>query len=117
MPAALTVMVIVSLPGLVLLLFALAVIDRVGHAANSSRLRLPWRKAADGRPLAATGFEELQSLYASSKRHEVDQRQSSLVMRDEEGDNRLDLDAGTAVIRTVRTTPAPARRSPPRTRE
>jgi hypothetical protein len=112
-----TVVVFMTLPGLVLLLLALAVIDRLGHAANSSRLRLPWRKTADGRPLAATGFEELHALYASSKRHEIDERRSSLVMRDEAGDNAVDLDAGTAVIRSVRTTPAPARRSPPRTPE
>ncbi|XVQ11208.1 DUF6191 domain-containing protein [Spirillospora sp. CA-255316] len=112
MPAALTIMVIVSLPGLVLLLFGLAVIERVG-----GRLRVPWRKTADGRPMAATGFEELQALYTSTKRHEIDQRQSSLIMREEEGDNAVDLDAGTAVIRSVRTTPAPDRRSPPRTPE
>lgn len=96
-------MLITSIPGLVLLLFGLAVIDRIGATANQ-RLRLPWRRPEDGRPLAAVGLDELHAIYYASKRHELDQRQTSLMMRDEEGDgapprSKVDLDAGTAVIR------------------
>ncbi|GAA2455597.1 hypothetical protein GCM10010191_88540 [Actinomadura vinacea] len=110
MSLVIAIMAIVSIPGLVLLLFAFAVIDRIGHAANSSRLRLPWRKTADGRPMAAAGFEELHAVYGSSKRHEIDQRQSALMLRDDEGDDapprsRVDLDTGTATIRIAPASP------------
>lgn len=103
MGALIAVVAIVSIPGLVLLLIGFAAIDRMGLAANR-RLRLPWRRQSDGRPMAAAGFEQLDIIYGASKRHELDQRQTSLMLRDEEGDgapprSRVDLDAGTAVIR------------------
>ncbi|MEW2357489.1 DUF6191 domain-containing protein [Spirillospora sp. NPDC029432] len=100
MTTALSLLAIVSIPGLVIGLVCLAVIDRVGTAANT-RFRLPWRRTADGRPLAATGFEEFHAVYFASKRHDIDERHSSLVRRDEEGDGAppIDLDAGTATIR------------------
>ena len=103
MVLALALMSIVSIPGLALLLVGLATIDRIGLAANR-RFRLPWRKPEDGRPLAAAGVDELNALYLAGKRHELDQRQTTLMMRDEEGDGapprtRVDLEAGTAVVR------------------
>ncbi|SEF92736.1 hypothetical protein SAMN04489712_102535 [Thermomonospora echinospora] len=109
MTVLLGIMGVVSIPGVVLLLFGLAVIDRIGSAANR-RLRLPWRRSEDGRPLAAAGIDELHALYYAAKRHELDQRQTSLMLREEEGDgapprSKVDLDTGTAVIRM----PPPAR--------
>lgn len=103
MTAVFAIMSIVSVPGVVILLVVLAGIDSMGKAANR-RLRLPWRKDAAGRPLASPGLEELHALYYATKRRELDERRTSLMLRDEEGDGapprcQVDLDAGTAVIR------------------
>jgi Family of unknown function (DUF6191) len=103
MAAALALMFAISIPGLVLLLVLLASIDRLGVAAGR-RLRLPWRRAEEGRPLAAPGIDELNALFYATKRYELDERRTSLMLRDEEGDGAppysvVDLDAGTAVIR------------------
>ena len=109
MAAVLVLMSIISVPGLVLLLFGIATVDRIGLAANR-RLRLPWRKAEDGRPMAAVGIDELHAIYYAGKRHELDERQSSLMLRDEEGDgapprSEVDLDAGAAIIRVPPPSP------------
>jgi hypothetical protein len=103
MVPVLALMGIFSIPGLVLLLVGLATVDRLGLAANR-RFRLPWRRPEDGRSLAAVGVDELNALYIGGKRHELDQRQTTLMMRDEEGDGapprtRVDLETGTAVVR------------------
>lgn len=92
-----------TIPGSVLLLIALVAIDRLGLAANK-RLRLPWRKEEAGRPVSAAGVDEMHALFYATKRYELDQRRTSLMLRDEEGDaapprSRIDLDNGTAVIR------------------
>jgi hypothetical protein len=94
---------VISIPGLVILLVVVAGVDRMGRSANH-RLRLPWRSAEEGRPLAASGLDELNAFFAATKRYELDQRRISLVLRDEEGDgapprSAVDLDAGTAIIR------------------
>ena len=57
-----------------------------------------------GLDLAAVGIEELDAVYLAGKRHELDQRQTMLMMRDEQGDGapprtETDLEGGTAVIR------------------
>lgn len=106
MPVVLALIFVISIPGLVLLLVVFASIDRLGVAAGR-RLRLPWRKAEEGRPLAAPGIDELNAFFYATKRYELDERRSSLVLRDEEGDgapprSAVDLDAGTAVIRRYR---------------
>ncbi|MGH3387796.1 MAG: DUF6191 domain-containing protein [Actinomadura sp.] len=95
------VIVFTSIPGLVLLLIAFAAIDRMGLAANR-RLRLPWH--SDGRPMAAPGIDELHAIFYATKRHEMDQRRTSLMLRDEETDgapprSEVDLNAGSAIIR------------------
>ncbi len=92
-----------TIPGLVLLLVALVAVDRMGLAANR-RLRLPWRREESGRPVSAAGIDEMQALFYATKRYELDQRRTSLMLRDEESDgapprSRVDLDGGTAVIR------------------
>ncbi|REF00130.1 DUF6191 domain-containing protein [Thermomonospora umbrina] len=103
MTAFVAIFFITSLPGLVLLLFGLAAVDRMGQMGNR-HLRLPWRRSEDGRSIAAPGLEEFDALYNSAKRHELRERRTSLMLRDEEGDaapprDRVDLDAGIAVIR------------------
>jgi hypothetical protein len=103
MVTVVALMSVVSIPGLVILLVVVAGIDRMGRSANR-RFRLPWRRGEEGRPLAASGLDELNAFFTATKRHELDQRRISLVLRDEEGDgapprSEVDLDAGTAIIR------------------
>ncbi|TDD73996.1 DUF6191 domain-containing protein [Actinomadura rubrisoli] len=92
-----------TIPGLVIGLVLLAAVDRLGLWANA-RFRLPWRRDETGRPLSAIGLEQVDELFHASKRYELDQRRTSLMLRDEERDGappaaRVDLDAGTAVLR------------------
>jgi hypothetical protein len=90
-----------TLPGLVVGLTALAMVDRLGWWV-SGRSRLPWFR--DGRRLvSAVGLDELQAMFYSGKRHSIERRDLELVLRDDEGDGapprvRVDLDAGRAVI-------------------
>jgi hypothetical protein len=90
-----------TLPGLVVGLTALAVVDRLGWWV-SGRSRLPWFR--DGRrPASAAGLDELQAIFHSGKRHSVERRNLELVLRDDERDGappliRIDLDARRAVI-------------------
>ncbi len=98
MQGLLSLVAISSIPVLVLLLIVVAALDRMGVGS-----RLPWRKGTD-RSLAAPGLDELTAFYSATKRHELDERQTSLMLRDEDGAaapprSRVDLDAGTAVLR------------------
>ncbi|MFD0690765.1 DUF6191 domain-containing protein [Actinomadura fibrosa] len=93
----------VSIPGLVLGLIAFAVLDRAGLWAHR-RFRLPWKRDEVGRPVSAIAVGELDAFFHGTHRHRDEQRRSSLMLRDEEGDaapprTRVDLDAGTAVVR------------------
>jgi len=92
-----------TLPGLVVLLTLLAFLDqlllRVGRAGV-----LPWRNAGRQGQISATGFEQLHASLSPGKQTELKERQSALVMRDDEEDgdppwSTVDLRAGTAVIR------------------
>lgn len=81
-----------SLPGLVTLLFVLAVIEWVV------------RRKKGGTPLATISFDELGATFEGGKRDELEHRKEERQRRDEEGDgapprSRVDLDGGTAVIR------------------
>jgi Family of unknown function (DUF6191) len=103
MAVVVSLMAVVSIPGLVLLLVVFATVDRIGRKAGS-RLRLPWRTAESGRPLAAPGIDEMQALFYATKRYELDERRTSLMLRDEEHDgapphSEVDLDTGKAIIR------------------
>jgi hypothetical protein len=96
------VIMFMTIPGLVILLVAFAAIDRMGLWANRN-IRLPWRKEGH-RPMSAPGIDEMQALFYASKRHEIDQRRTSLMLRDKEGDgappySEVDLAGGTAIIR------------------
>jgi uncharacterized protein DUF6191 len=102
MAVVIALLTIVSIPGLVVLLVVVAAVDRMGLAAGR-RLRLPWRTDEAGRPMAAPGIDELQAFFYATKRYELDQRRTSLMLRDEAGDGAppvtVDLDTGTAVVR------------------
>ncbi len=91
-----------SLPGLVVLLVVLASLERFGLWA-SNRSWLPWRRKREGMPVSSAGFEELDAFFGSGKRHELDERNHSLVMREDEDDGapplmKVDLDRGRIVI-------------------
>ncbi|WP_424215134.1 DUF6191 domain-containing protein [Streptomyces sp. BI20] len=98
--------IFLTLPGLALVLTALAFLDFALARAGRAGL-LPWRRAGSGGQVAATGFEQLHAGFSPGKQHELRERQSSLVMRDDEEDGApplgpVDLDSGRAVIRLTR---------------
>ncbi|GHH55495.1 hypothetical protein GCM10018775_60480 [Streptomyces umbrinus] len=98
-----------SLPGLVILLTVIAFIDQLMLRAGV----LPWRNGARVGQVSATGFEQLHGALSPGKQNELKERESALVLRDDEEDGapphrtRVDLDSGVAVV--VIGTPAPAR--------
>ncbi|WP_344500981.1 DUF6191 domain-containing protein [Streptomyces enissocaesilis] len=96
-----------TLPGLVIMLTLLAFVDqlllRAGRAGG-----LPWRNSARQGQISATGFEQLHASFCPGKQSELKERQSALIMPDDEDDgappNRTMVDpaAGTVVIRMPR---------------
>lgn len=91
-----------SLPGLVCALVALAAVDQLALRARRAG-RLPWRGAGREGQVSATGFEQLHAQFAAGKQHELKQRGTTLMLRDEEGDGApprggVDLQRGTAVL-------------------
>ncbi|MCX4977569.1 DUF6191 domain-containing protein [Streptomyces sp. NBC_00620] len=99
--------VFMTLPGLVILLTLLAFVDQLLLRVGRSGM-LPWRNGARQGQISATGFEQLHASFSPGKQNELKERQSALVMRDDEEDgappNRttVDLDGGTAVVRILR---------------
>ncbi|MGW6743862.1 DUF6191 domain-containing protein [Streptomyces sp. NPDC055025] len=102
--------VFMTLPGVVLLLTALAFADQLLLRAGRAGV-LPWRNGARQGQVSATGFEQLHASLSPGKQTELKERQSALVMRDDEDDGApphrttVDLDGGTAVVRIPRTGP------------
>lgn len=92
-----------SLPGLVVLLVVVAALERFGLWA-SNRSWLPWRRNRVGTPVSAAGFEQMDAFFGSGKQHELDQRNHSLMLRQEEEDGapplmEVDLDGNRIVLR------------------
>jgi hypothetical protein len=95
----------VSLPALVVLLTVLAFVDMLLLKLGKAGI-LPWRRGADHRPVSATGFEVLHGSMSYGKAQELKQRQTTLVLRDEDEaaappNGPIDLDAGRVVFRDV----------------
>ncbi|MDG4858556.1 DUF6191 domain-containing protein [Streptomyces sp. T-3] len=96
--------VMLTLPGLVIALTLIALVDQVLLRAGRAGL-LPWRNGARVGQVSATGFEQLHGSLSPGKQHELKERQSALIMRDDEEDGApphrttVDLDGGTAVVR------------------
>ena len=98
-----------TLPGLVVLLTALAFLDQLLLKMGRAGM-LPWRNSGRQGQISATGFEQLHASLSPGKQTELKERQSALVMRDDEEDgappwSTVDLRAGTAVIRLAPNTP------------
>ena len=92
-----------TIPGLVCLLTLVALVDQLALRASRTRW-IPWRGSGREGQVSATGFEQLHLVFAASKQHELDERRSSLLLRDDQGDGappstRVDLDGGLAVVR------------------
>ncbi|MCC3768352.1 DUF6191 domain-containing protein [Streptomyces sp. UNOC14_S4] len=92
-----------TVPGLVVVLTVLAFVDQLLLRAGRAGV-LPWRNGVRQGQVSATGFEQLHASFSPGKRHELKERQSALVMRDDEEDgapprSTVDLTAGRAVIR------------------
>ncbi|MGW1714582.1 MULTISPECIES: DUF6191 domain-containing protein [Streptomyces] len=96
--------VLMTLPGLVILLTVMAFVDQLLLRAGRAGM-LPWRNSARQGQISATGFEQLHATFSPGKQNELKERQSSLLMRDDEEDgappNRttVDLEGGVAVVR------------------
>lgn len=93
-----------TLPGLVVLLTLLAFVDQLLLRAGRAGV-LPWRNAGRQGQISATGFEQLHAALSPDKQNELKERQSALVLRDDEHDgapprSTVDLTSGKAVIRT-----------------
>jgi hypothetical protein len=91
-----------SLPGLVVMLVVLAALERFGLWAGN-RSWLPWRRKWEGTPVSAAGFEELDAFFGSGKRHEIDERNHSLMLREDEAEGapplmKVDLDGNRVVL-------------------
>ncbi|WP_354644998.1 DUF6191 domain-containing protein [Kitasatospora camelliae] len=92
-----------SIPGLVCALVVVAFVDQLALRARRARC-VPWRGTGREGQVSATGFEQLHAQFAAGKQHELDQRRSTSMLRDEEGEGapprtRVDLARGTAVVR------------------
>jgi len=96
--------VFMTLPGLVIVLTALAFADQLLMRAGRAGL-LPWRNSARQGQISATGFEQLHASFSPGKQSELKERQSALILKDQDEDgappNRttVDLNGGTAVVR------------------
>ncbi|MFE1751885.1 DUF6191 domain-containing protein [Streptomyces anandii] len=92
---------------LVIALTVVAFADQLVLRAGRAGL-LPWRNSVRQGQISATGFEQLHASFSPGKRNELRERQSSLVMRDDEEDGApphrttVDLDEGVAVVRMPR---------------
>jgi len=97
-----TALFAMTIPGLVCLLTVVALVDQIAVRASRTRW-IPWRGTGREGQVSATGFEQLHLVFAASKQHELDERKTSLMLRDDQGDgapprSRVDLDGGQAVV-------------------
>ncbi|MFD8004305.1 DUF6191 domain-containing protein [Streptomyces mirabilis] len=100
--------VFMTLPGLVILLTLAAFADQLLLRAGRAGL-LPWRNGVRQGQISATGFEQLHASLSPGKQNELKERQSALLLRDDEEDGApphrttIDLEGGTAVVRRPRS--------------
>ncbi|WP_371852368.1 DUF6191 domain-containing protein [Nocardia arizonensis] len=99
-----------TIPGLAVSLITLAFAEVLWNRLTGNRF-LPWPQRT-GRPVAASGFEEVAALFQGGKHHEFEQRTTALMHREDPGDGappraEVDLRAGSATL-LARDTPQPA---------
>ncbi|MFC1410352.1 DUF6191 domain-containing protein [Streptacidiphilus sp. N1-12] len=101
-----TLLFAMTIPGLVCLLALVALVDQLALRAGRAKW-IPWRGTGREGQISATGFEQLHAVFAAGKQQQLDERKSSLMLRDDEGEGApprtgVDLDAGLAVVRLPR---------------
>jgi hypothetical protein len=70
-----------TIPGLAVILVALAAVDRLGLWLHG-RSGLPWYR--DGhRPAPAAGLDEFQAVFQPGKRHVIERHRAELMLRDD----------------------------------
>ena len=89
-----------TLPALVLLLFALGMIELVAARRRPGARR--------GTAMSSTGFDILQEALYPSTRHQIERREHESLMAEDDAEGapprtRIDLDRGTAHVRVPRT--------------
>ncbi|WP_432165217.1 DUF6191 domain-containing protein [Streptomyces sp. bgisy031] len=100
-------LVFMTLPGLAILLTVVAFADQLVLRAGRAGL-LPWRNSVRQGQISATGFEQLHASFSPGKQSELKERQSALILRDDDEDgappNRttVDLERGTVAVRLPR---------------
>ena len=83
-PGAVALLWVMTIPGLACLLVVLAALERFGLWMGG-RSWLPWRRRTDT-SMSATSMDELTALFYATKHHELQQRRTELMLRDDEGD-------------------------------
>lgn len=101
--AGVGLLVALTLPGLVLMLLALAAVDLTLLRLRGRGL-VPWRR---DRQVSSTGFDLLHAALSPGKQAELDQRRTVELVREEEDDgapprSTVDLAGGTARLRRPR---------------
>ncbi|HEV2637320.1 MAG TPA: DUF6191 domain-containing protein [Actinocrinis sp.] len=96
---------ILSLPALVVLLTMFAFVDLLLLKLGKAGI-LPWRRGEDHSTVSATGFEVLHGSISYGKAQELKQRQTELVLRQDQESaappyGAVDLDSGRVVVRAV----------------
>lgn len=99
-----------TIPGLVCLLVLLSAVDRFTTWATT-RSWLPWQRQARGRSVSTVAFDELEACFYAGKRHQIEQRRTEEVLRDDdsEGDPAMN-EPVPAILRlgpVVSAPPAP----------
>jgi len=94
-----------SLPGLVTVLFLLAVGERILLRVRRRRGRAP--------VLSGAAFDQVTTLFYATKQLELDERQAKTMMREDEEDGApprgpIDLDTGVVVLRPSPVGPLPS---------
>ena len=89
-------LVAMTLPGLVILLTVLGILELRARRSKHSKKHGP--------AMASTGFDLLQEALYPSKRYEIEQRDHEALMAEEDAEgapprSRIDLDNGTAHLR------------------
>lgn len=97
-------LVAMTIPGLAILLIALAAVEVLWNRLTGSRL-LPWTRPRSGTPVAAAGFEEVTAAFQGTKHVEFEQRMTTLMHRETPSDGappRDEIDLGAGAARLVR---------------
>ncbi|WP_433724917.1 DUF6191 domain-containing protein [Nocardia sp. CA-129566] len=95
-------LVAMTIPGLAIVLSGLAFVEVLWNRLTGSRI-LPWFRHRKHTPVATTGFEQVTAVFQGSKHYEFEQRQTTLMHREDESDgapprDRIDRGAGSAKL-------------------